>query len=223
MARPRIDPSLIPAFPNLEFEEAVWACRGKLVAGLDEAGRGAVAGPIFAAAVILPPNEPAALRELLGFVRDSKQMSMIHREEAALMVKSIALAWAVFTISAAEVDKNGMAKAGRDVLLGAAKALKPMPHHLLLDYFRLPDCAWPQECLVKGDQRSLSIAAASVLAKTARDAHMRHLDLRYPGYGFSAHKGYATAQHYQAISELGLCPEHRRSFLDVFLQPGLFS
>ncbi len=222
MTRRRFDPACIPPFPNLEFERICWEDPGKRVAGLDEAGRGAVAGPIFAAAVILPPDE-AALRSLLHIVRDSKQLSPIKREEAARLIRETALAWAVVRIEAAEIDRIGMAKAGRQVLQAAVDALLPAPEHILVDYFSLPDCKIAQEALVKGDQRSLSIASASILAKTARDARMCTLDKRYPGYGFNAHKGYATAGHYQAIRSLGLCPEHRCSFLSSFMQPALFS
>jgi ribonuclease HII len=180
------------------------------VAGIDEAGRGALAGPVSAAAVILPP-ETSVLCKLKG-VRDSKQMTPAARQAAREMILEHALSWGVGYASAAEIDQVGIVPATRLAAWRALERLSLPPAHLLLDYLFLPDVALPQTALIKGDCRSLSIAAASVLAKTARDVLLCELDSTYPGYGFAAHKGYGTQAHRNALQRLGPCPAHRRSF-----------
>ncbi|HPS33601.1 MAG TPA: ribonuclease HII [Anaerolineaceae bacterium] len=209
--RARFDPALIPTSPNLEFELPLWQAGTRLVAGLDEAGRGALAGPVFAAALILPP-EPARMLEVLAGVRDSKQLSAPIREALAGLIKAECAAWGLGWAEAEEIDRLGIARASRVAFCRALEGLAQAPEHLLLDYFRLPEEALPQTSLVKGDQRSLSIACASILAKTARDARMRAEDVRFPGYGFGRNKGYGTEGHRRAIGELGACPLHRKSF-----------
>jgi len=195
--------------PDLRFEQALWQAGVRRVAGIDEAGRGALAGPVAAAAVILPPDLPAGALE---GVRDSKQMTPKQREYWAEQVRVHALAWAVGYALPQEIDEKGILAAVYRAVRRALTCLRPSPEYLLLDYLRLPGCELPQTALIKGDQRALSIAAASVLAKTHRDALMRWWDARYPGYDFARHKGYGTAAHRQAIAALGLSPLHRHTF-----------
>jgi ribonuclease HII len=209
--RVRFDPALIPDCPNLEFEQPLWAQGLRLVAGLDEAGRGALAGPVFAAAVELPP-EPERITAALAGARDSKQLSEKAREELARRIQDASAAWGLGWAEADEIDRLGIARASRLAFCRALDALTEPAQYLLLDYFRLPESKLPQTALVKGDQRSLSIACASILAKTARDARMRAEEECFPGYGFGRNKGYGTAAHRLAIAEMGECPLHRRSF-----------
>jgi ribonuclease HII len=206
----RYDPADIPPAPNLAFEQALW--RGGLhrVAGLDEAGRGAWAGPVCAAAVILPSCADVA--EQLNGVRDSKQMLPAARCRWAAQIHVVAAAWGVGFASCTEIDRLGIVPATRLAMQRALQQCADSAEHLLIDALFLPAEAIPQTALIKGDARSLSIAAASVLAKTARDALLVEMDQRYPGYGFAAHKGYGTAAHRAALRHLGACPEHRLSF-----------
>lgn len=199
-----------PRFPDLNFELALWAAGVESVAGLDEAGRGAWAGPVCAAAVVLPPD-PAVAARLRG-VRDSKQMTPAARAAWAVEIRAAAADWGVGFASAAEIDAGGILPATRLAMRRALAALAAPPAHLLIDALRLPELAAPQTPLIQGDARSLSIAAASVLAKTARDAHLIALDGLYPGYGFGAHKGYGVSAHRAALARLGPAPVHRRSF-----------
>ena len=209
----RIDPQLIPAKPNLEWERALWKVGILRIAGIDEAGRGALAGPVAAAAVILPPERSMA-RELSG-VRDSKQMTASQRESWFLRIQEIALAFGVGMASSEEIDILRIVPATRLAAQRALAALNLKPEHLLLDYIFLPDIPLPQTSLIKGDMRSLSIAAASVLAKTGRDALLAELDQQYPGYGLAVHKGYGTAAHREAIEQLGPTSIHRMSFAPI--------
>jgi len=218
---PKFDNDLIPPYPTLIFEKQIAENGCALIAGLDEAGRGALAGPLCAAAVILPVEQDGLAESLLG-VRDSKQMSAIQRELGAEEIRKIALDWSVAWVEATEIDAIGMGKAGRLVFERAIERLKTKPGHLLLDYFKLPAVKLPQTSLVKGDQRSLSIACASVLAKTARDALMLSLPDPEDRYGFAQNKGYGTEEHVRAIELYGLSPHHRRSFCEHLLQGRLF-
>ena len=206
----RFDPALMPAAPDLSFEQGLWAAGVSRVGGIDEAGRGPLAGPVAAAVVILPA-EPSVQVRLAG-VRDSKQMTPAQRQAACARIQQVALGQAVGFAEAAEIDALGIAPATRLAAWRALQALDVEPQHLLLDYLFLPDVEIPQTALIKGDCRSLSIAAASVLAKVARDARMLALDAQYPGYGFARHKGYGTAAHRAALQALGPCPQHRKSF-----------
>jgi ribonuclease HII len=197
--------------PDLSHEEKLWSAF-KHVAGLDEAGRGALAGPVCVGAVILPNDNPLLMRTLDG-VRDSKQLTPLKRDQLAPRIKEIALAWGVGFGSADEIDGLGIVPATR---LAAARALEAMsfaPDFLLTDFrLDLPELDLSQTALVKGDQRSLSIAAASILAKTARDELMIGLDSQYPGYVFSRHKGYGTLTHRRMIEKFGFSPIHRKTF-----------
>lgn len=206
----RIDPALIPASPNLDFEQALWKSGLSHLAGIDEAGRGALAGPVYAGAVILP-NQADLLNKLEG-VRDSKEMWPTEREQWAAQIKRRALAWAVGSASAEEIDEVGIMPATRLAALRAVAKLVPQPEHLLVDALKFEESPLPQTMLWKGDARSLSIAAASVLAKVARDAKLVRLHDLFPDYGFARHKGYATAAHREAIRVLGPCEQHRHSF-----------
>lgn len=206
----RFDPALIPPAPDLSFEQVLWAAGVLRVGGIDEAGRGPLAGPVAAAVVILPAH-PNLLEQLAG-VRDSKQMTPAQRQAACARIQAVAQAHAVGFAEAAEIDALGILPATRLAAWRAVQALAVTPQHLLLDCLFLPEIAIPQTSLIKGDQRSLSIAAASVLAKTARDARLLELEQQYPGYGFARHKGYGTAAHREALQRLGPCPQHRRSF-----------
>ncbi|MCJ7583901.1 MAG: ribonuclease HII [Anaerolineales bacterium] len=199
-----------PLFSTLEFEQALWNGGFSCVAGIDEAGRGAWAGSVCAATVILP-RTPHLAWTLRG-VRDSKQMTPLARESWAPRIKEIALAWGVGFASAEEIDMLGIVPATKLAATRAIASLSLKPDYLITDYLIFPEIPLPQTALVKGDRRSLSVAAASVLAKTARDARMRELDLEYHGYGFARHKGYGTPQHRAAIRQSGLCTLHRKSF-----------
>jgi len=206
----RFDPSLLPSEPDLQFEKRLWETGLRHIAGIDEAGRGALAGPVAAGVVIFPPDE-SSLASLNG-LRGSKQLTPAERNEWAVSVQESAIAWAVDFASHDEIDRLGIVPATR---LAAQRALQACVHqaeHLLLDYLFLPDIGIPQTKLVKGDQRSKSIAAASVLAKTARDALLVQLDEEIPGYRFADHKGYGTRGHLEALKRLGPSPIHRRSF-----------
>ncbi len=197
--------------PSLRFEKELWKSGIRFVAGLDEAGRGALAGPVAVGAIILPIDSNLSLT--LSGVRDSKQMTPLERESAAPRIKDIALAWGVGFASSAEIDSDGIVCATRLAALRALKALSLTPSYLLTDFrLELPQLDIPQTALVKGDALCLSIAAASVLAKTTRDELMRGLDSVHPGYGLGKHKGYGTQAHRLALKRLGYSPIHRRTF-----------
>lgn len=180
-----------------------------LVCGVDEAGRGPLAGAVVAAAVILDPARPIAGLD------DSKKLSAKKREALALLIRERALAWAVAEASVAEIDRLNILQATLLAMQRAVAALAVPPEGALIDGNRCPQLACPAEALVGGDARSAPIAAASILAKTARDAEMLALHARHPEYAFDRHKGYPTAQHLAALRRHGPCPEHRRSFAPV--------
>jgi|SRR5665648_460906 len=206
----KFDPSSLPKFPDLAFEQALWKNALTRLGGVDEAGRGAWAGPVSAGIVILPP-ELSILETLFG-VRDSKLMTPLQRESWAVQIQENCLAWGVGFASAEEIDANGILPATRLAVMRALQNLSMLPEHLITDYLKLPEISTPQTALVKGDRRCLSVAAASVLAKTSRDALMRQLDVDYPAYGFCHHKGYGTRQHQDALRSHGLSSVHRKSF-----------
>jgi ribonuclease HII len=193
----------------LQFEDGLWKQGLTLVAGIDEAGMSPLAGPVAAGAVVLKPGTR------LPGVDDSKKLSERQREALAPVIREAALACAVAFVEPEEIDRINIYRAGLLAMQRAVAALSVAPQHLLIDGRYLKELAIPQLRLVGGDGRSLSIAAASILAKTARDARMRIYDVAYPGYGFARHKGYGTSDHVRAISRLGLTPIHRRSFEPV--------
>jgi len=211
---PRLSPDQIPAAPDLQFEQALWLQGLHALAGFDEAGRGAWAGPVMAAAVILPSEDSDILQALDG-VRDSKQLSPERRAELAPQVQQAALAWAVGQSSAAEIDALGILPATRLAMQRALQDLAVAAEHLLIDALFLPDIDLPQTSLIKGDQRSLSIAAASILAKTSRDVWMCDCEEDFPQYAFARHKGYGTALHQQRLATYGPSAIHRRSFAPI--------
>jgi len=206
----------VPKHPDLRFEVQVWESGLSAVAGLDEAGRGAWAGPVAAGAVILPAGMPVeGLLERLRGVRDSKVMTSRQRAVWAEQIRSAALAWGVGFAESHEVDALGIVPATRLAMERALTACNSPAQHLLVDAVRLPGVDIPQQALIKGDARSLSIAAASVLAKTARDAVMIEMEETFPGYGFALNKGYGTAIHRAGLDEIGPCAMHRFSFTPV--------
>jgi ribonuclease HII len=200
--------------PTLNRERRLVRRGCLLVAGLDEAGRGAWAGPLSAAAVILPLRR-RGLRTILSGVRDSKQMTPRQRMLAAEAIRSVAVAWSVGSSTAAEVDRIGPLRATYLAMQRAVADLNPIPEHLLIDHLVLPGTSLPQTAITHGDALSLSIAAASVLAKTWRDERMTAMEDLYPGYGFARHKGYGTFCHAKELARLGACPEHRRSYAPI--------
>ena len=179
------------------------------VAGVDEAGRGPLAGPVIAAAVILDPARP------IEGLADSKRLGPGTRERLATTIRARALAWAVGRAEVEEIDRHNVLQATLLAMARAVKALRPRADYALVDGDRWPPLPCPGETVVGGDAREPAIAAASILAKTVRDAEMVALDRRFPGYGFAAHKGYATPAHLEALRRLGPCPAHRRSFAPV--------
>jgi ribonuclease HII len=207
------DSANMPENPGLAFEKSFWKKGIRLVAGIDEAGRGAWAGPVTAAAVILP-CDPQILKKLFG-VRDSKQMTPRQREYWQQFIKEMAIDWAIGWGSVAEIDGRGILNATRLAMTRAVQQLSTQPQHLLIDAVKLPEFDIPQSNLIKGDMHVLSIAAASVLAKTARDRKMVYLDRDFPGYGFSCHKGYGTKEHQSALALCGVCKQHRLSYRPV--------
>ena len=180
------------------------------IAGVDEAGRGPLAGPVAVAAVILDPRRP------IPGLGDSKALSEAKREALAPLIRERALAWHVELVSAAEIDRLNILRATLEGMARAIHALNPCADHALVDGNRLPPglrCS--AEALVKGDAREPAIMAASILAKVARDRLMCELDALHPGYGFAVHKGYPTPAHLENLRRLGPCGEHRRSFAPV--------
>lgn len=180
---------------------------GRIEAGCDEAGRGCLAGPVYAAAVILPEAFDPPL------LNDSKKIPEATRDELRRVIEAEATAWAVAAVSPEEIDRINILNASFLAMNRAVRKLKVRPEFLLIDGHRFKtDDQIPFSCEVKGDSRFRSIAAASILAKTWRDEHMRELDSRYPGYDWCSNKGYPTAAHRRAIEQLGASPVHRRSF-----------
>lgn len=197
----------------------------QLIAGLDEAGRGPLAGPVAAAAVILPPGF------FLPGVDDSKKITSQLRTELSVAIKQQAVAWAVGFAFPVYIDEINILNATRQAMSAAVRELQVKPDLLLIDALKITDIHIRQQSIIKGDSLSISIACASILAKVERDAAMEVYADLYPGYGFARHKGYATREHMQALTRLGPCPIHRRSFepvksmvgeSEIGLQPGLF-
>ena len=206
-----------PLDPMWTLERQHWLEGFLRVAGVDEAGRGALAGPVAVAAVILPPDaQPRAYR-------DSKTLSAKARANLALEIQGEAIAWALEFAEAQEVDAVGVLEATKRAALRAIARLEPATDALVTDYLKLRTHV-PILAPAKADSSSYSVAAASIIAKTARDARMIELEDAYPGYGFAAHKGYGAQTHLDALEHLGACPEHRRSFAPVALvTDGLWS
>lgn len=199
----------------LRRERELWSEGRTHVAGVDEVGVGPLAGPVVAAAVVFPPG-----RGLLG-VDDSKRVSKARRADLAEQIRQQALCHCVWRVDPGEIDRVNIYQARLQAMRRAISGLSIRPDFLLVDGRELPGVDLPQEALIKGDARCHAIAAASILAKTARDALMDRYDEQYPGYGFASHKGYATALHREAIRRLGPSPIHRCSFT-LLPHPRLF-
>ncbi len=185
---------------------------GLLVAGVDEVGRGALAGPVVAAAVVLPPD---FIRSCPLPIRDSKKLTPLQRYSLFHKILEVAVCWNCRGVSPQVIDAIGIAAAARLAMTNAVLALSPLPDHVLVDGFSLPDLAIPNTGVVRGDSLCLSIASASVVAKVVRDAIMERYAAKYPHYGFDRHKGYGTPAHLQALQRWGPSPLHRRSFAPV--------
>lgn len=183
-----------------------------LIAGVDEAGRGALAGPVVAAAVILPLSAPDLLTRLAQ-VNDSKQLTNKRRQSLVSVIQETALAYGVGMVDAAAIDQMGILPATKEAMRLAILALNPPPGFVLIDgNVRLKNVVLPQQTIIRGDQLSLSIAAASILAKVSRDQYMMAQTEPYPAYLFDHHKGYGTAQHLALLAKHGPSPLHRYSF-----------
>ncbi len=199
----------------LERERELWARGIERVAGVDEAGMGPLAGPVVAAAVIFPPETG------LRGVHDSKRLTPTQRDALAVEIRERALAWNVVEVDAAEIDSLNIYQAGLEAMRRALLGLAAEPEHVLVDGRNIVRLDLPQEVVIGGDAKCHAIAAASILAKTARDARMARYDEQYPGYDFASHKGYPTEAHRDAIRRLGPSPIHRRSFT-LLPHPTLF-
>ncbi|MEJ5246914.1 MAG: ribonuclease HII [Caldilinea sp.] len=206
--------------PDLQVEQSLWARGFRWVAGVDEAGRGALAGPVVAAAVLVTPECGAS--SIWSSVRDSKLLSPAQRIQLADEIRRAAAAWAIGEVDAATIDAIGIAAATRRAMQEAIAALSPAADYLLLDWVRLPHIGLPQQAEPKADRTMASVAAASILAKVHRDRLMQEYDRRYPEYRFAVHKGYGVAAHCAAIERFGPCPIHRRTFAPIAQRATLF-
>lgn len=198
----------------MRYERDLYNTGVQYIAGIDEAGRGPIAGPVVAAAVILPQDF------FVPGVDDSKRLRPALREELSVEIKRHSLAWAIGIVSSSCLDQINIYQATRLAMITAACNLSLKAQHLIIDAVKLPELSIPQTPLVKGDSLSLSVACASILAKVERDAIMEGYDKLFPGYGFAKHKGYATREHIEALFRLGPCPIHRTSFEPVKSWPG---
>lgn len=177
------------------------------VAGVDEAGRGPLAGPVFAAAVILPDDI------IIKGINDSKKLSEKKREKLFDEICEAAEAYAVFWVDEKRIDEINILQATFEAMRGAVSGLSKTPSYVLVDGNQNPGLSIPNETVVKGDSKSMAIAAASILAKVSRDRYITNISAEYPEYGFEKHKGYGTKAHYEAIEKYGICPIHRKTFL----------
>ena len=198
--------------PSFSEERALQAQGYQFIAGIDEVGRGAMMGPVVAAAVILPVKFRARWRK---DIRDSKQLNPAKRERLYDCIREKAIATAIDSISREEIDNTDIARATRLAMKSAVEQLVPPPEYLLIDYLRLSEVSIPQKGIVYGDSLCFSIACASIVAKVYRDRLVSEMDSVYPGYRFSRHKGYGTREHLACLRRQGPCPEHRRSFQPV--------
>ena len=204
------------AISGWEYETALLERNVQIIAGVGEVGRGPLAGPVVAAAVVLPTSLIDSTATWLADVRDSKQVSPKRRAAVCVHIHEHAVSVGIGAVSPSEIDTIGIAAATRRAMERAIECLDPQPTHLLIDAMKLPALKIAQTSIIKGDSLSKSIAAASIVAKEDRDTLMRDvLDVRYPGYGFASHKGYGSKLHIEAIKRLGPCPVHRRSFAPI--------
>jgi ribonuclease HII len=196
--------------PTLARERALWAVGYRVVAGLDEVGRGPLAGPVVAAAVVFPPGDVT-----IEGLRDSKRMTAAERTAAAVRIREAAVGWGLGAASVREIDRVNILRASVRAMRRAVAHLPVRPDYVLVDGNPLPDLGQAHDAIVGGDNISLSIAAASVLAKVVRDRLMVALGRRHPGFAWDLNKGYATATHLAAIDAIGPTRHHRRSFTPV--------
>ncbi|MCH2526521.1 MAG: ribonuclease HII [Dehalococcoidia bacterium] len=200
--------------PNLDIEQDVRSLHYKYIAGVDEVGRGPLAGPVVSAAVVLP-HDLTGDEGWLGVINDSKKLSESKRQMAYEIISREAVSVAVGITNASTIDSVGILPATISSMFTALRGLEVSPDFVLFDFIPLKDCEYPYRTVVKGDTKSYSISAASIIAKVTRDELMKEADEQYPGYGFSGHKGYGTAKHLDAIKRLGPCEIHRRSFAPI--------
>lgn len=211
----------LPKAPHVRVERGLWKAGYQIVAGVDEVGRGALAGPLVAAAVALPRESAARSRLTRALhrhnvqVMDSKLLSPTDRETIDRILIEHEIPRAIVSLPASQVDRSGVGHANRVVLQLAVAQLEPQPGFALVDAFSLPDCCCEHRAIIKGDCQSQSIALASIVAKVYRDRIMVELDSAYPGYHFADHKGYSTHAHREALERLGPIDAHRRSFAPV--------
>ncbi len=203
---------MVASTPSFIEEKRLEEQGYRLIAGIDEVGRGPLAGPLVAAAVILPLKPDISW---LTLVRDSKQLTPQRRESLFPLINEAAIGVGIGILAPDAIDSNGMAMATRLAMCSAVEHLPWPPDFLLIDHVRLPELDLPQKGITRGDSLSLSIACASIVAKVTRDRMMVALDEVYPGYGFARHKGYATREHLSKLRRLGACPIHRRCFVTV--------
>ena len=210
----------LPIICDATFETEALASGATFIAGIDEVGRGALAGPVVAAAVILDLTcVPVGLN-------DSKKLTAATREKLDREIRETAIAYFIARVEADEIDRINILRATRKAMFAAIAALNPAPDYLLIDALQLQEIAITQKAIIKGDAKSVSIAAASIIAKVARDRWMRDYDEAFPGYGFVSNVGYGTAEHLQALREIGPTQIHRRTFRKVLPeaeQVGLFT
>ena len=200
-------------WPNLNVETGIWNAGYRLIAGIDEVGRGTLAGPVVSSAVVL---DPLTANMWQGLVNDSKQMTKKARNGIYNKMVCESVQYGVGSSSSSEIDNLGIAPATRLSMIRAVQALEPQPEFLLIDSENLENFKIPQQSLVKGDTLSLSIAAASIIAKVTRDQIMTDIfDAKFPNYGFAKHKGYGTRLHVDALKTFGPCEIHRRSFRPI--------
>ena len=197
---------------TMKYEKQAWAGGARIIAGVDEVGRGSLFGPVVAAAVILNPND-----RIKG-LRDSKLLPTERREVLSERIRARAMAWSIAAVDAEVIDRINIYQASRLAMREAVLGLARVPDHLLVDAMRL-ELDLAQQAIIHGDALSASIAAASIVAKVARDRMMQELDAVYPQYGLVSHKGYCTPQHLAALREHGACPLHRQSFAPVWNAP----
>lgn len=188
-----------------DIENKLIALGAKYIAGVDEAGRGPLAGPVFAAAVILKPDAK------FTYVDDSKKLTEKQRLLALEEIKAQSISISIGISSVEEIDLINIYRASREAMISAIQKLKVKPHYLLIDAMPI-EIDIPSESIIKGDQKSISIACASIVAKTARDAYMVEMDRLFPNYGFKNHKGYGTKEHLEAIQTYGILPIHRKTY-----------
>lgn len=194
-----------------KYEEAAYKNGYSLIAGVDEVGRGPLAGPVVTAAVILPYSE------FIPGINDSKKLSEKQREALFEVIIERAISYEVGIVDEKVIDEINILNATKKAMENAINALKPQPDYLLLDAVKLERVKIPQASIIKGDALSISIAAASIIAKVTRDRLISEMDVKYPEYGFAKHKGYGTQEHIDAIKKFGICPIHRVSFTKNFV------